>query len=403
MSNPSRVRVSAPLVGHAAGFRADLEAQGYRRNAVANQLQLLAHMSRWLQSKGLGPQHLTRERVAEFLSARRSAGYTLWLSEKGVAPLLRYLRKVGVAPAPEAPVAVASADCVVEEFRSYLVGERGLAPGTVAADVHVARLFLASRGHADLGLEALTPADVVAFVTAQCEQRSAAAYVTTGLRAFLRFCHLSGRTPRPLVGAVPRVAGWRLSKLPKAVPPDTVQALLASCDRRTTYGRRDFAVLMLLSRLGLRAGEVAGLHLDDIAWRAGELIIHGKGGKLERLPLPVDVGAAVAAWLQRGRPRCAAREVFTRVRAPHQKLSPGGIGAIVRAACVRAGVDGVHAHRLRHSVATQMLAAGAGLAEIGQVLRHDSLLTTAIYAKVDRDGLRALASPWPVGGGEAQR
>ena len=132
-------------------------------------------------------------------------------------------------------------------------------------------------------------------------------------------------------------------------------------------------------------------------------IIRGKGCKLERLPLPVDVGAAVTAWLQRGRPRCAAREVFTRVRAPHRKLSSGGIGAIVRAACVRAGVDGVYAQRLRHSVATQMLRAGAGLAEIGQVLRHDSLLTTAIYAKVDRDGLRALASSWPARLGEAQR
>ncbi|MGH7733853.1 MAG: tyrosine-type recombinase/integrase, partial [Gemmatimonadales bacterium] len=227
--------------------------------------------------------------MAEFLSARRSAGYTLWLSEKGVAPLLSYLRSVGVAPAPEPPVAVALADRVLEEFRSYLVCERGLAPGTVAADLHVARLFLATRGHADLGLEVLTPADVVAFVAAQCGQRSAA-YVTTGLRAFLRFCHLSGRIPRPLVGAVPRVAGWRLAKLPKAVPPDIVQALLASCNRRTTYGRRDFAVLMLLSRLGLRAGEVAGLGLDDIDWRAGELIIRGKGSKLERLPLPVDVG-----------------------------------------------------------------------------------------------------------------
>ena len=168
MSSPSRVRVSGPLVGHAAGFRADLEAQGYRRNVVANQLQLFAHVSRWLENKGLGPQHLTRERVLEFLSARRSAGYTLWLSEKGVAPLLTYLRSVGVAPAPEAPVAVASADRVLEEFRSYLVHERGLAPGTVAADVHVARLFLATRVHPDLGLEALTPADVVAFVTAQC-------------------------------------------------------------------------------------------------------------------------------------------------------------------------------------------------------------------------------------------
>jgi integrase/recombinase XerD len=402
MSSPSRVRLSGPLVGHVAGFRADLEAQGYRRNVVANQLQLFAHVSRWLENKGLGPQHLTGERVAEFLCARRSAGYTLWLSEKGVAPLLTYLRSIGVAPALEAPVPVASADRVLEEFRFYLVHERGLAPGTVAADVHVARLFLATRVRPDLGLEALTPPDVIAFVTAQCGQRSAA-YVTTGLRAFLRFCHLTGRTPRPLVGAVPRVACWRLAKLPKAVAPDTVQALLASCDRRTTYGRRDFAVLMLLSRLGLRAGEVAGLRLDDIDWRAGELTIRGKGCKLERLPLPVDVGAAIAAWLQRGRPRCTAREVFTRVRAPHQKLSPGGIGAIVRGACVRIGVDGVHAHRLRHSVATQMLAAGAGLAEIGQVLRHDSMLTTAIYAKVDRDGLRALASPWPARLGEAQR
>jgi len=212
MSSPSRVRLSGLLVGYAVGFRADLEAQGYRSNVVANQLQLFAHVSRWLESKGLGPQHLTGERVAEFLSARRSAGYTLWLSEKGVAPLLTYLRSVGAAPAPEAPVPVASADRVLEEFRLYLVHERGLAPGTVAADVHVARLFLATRGHADLGLVALTPADIVAFVTAQCGQRSAA-YVTAGLRAFLRFCHLTGRTPRPLglSRSGPRV-GPRLSR-----------------------------------------------------------------------------------------------------------------------------------------------------------------------------------------------
>jgi integrase/recombinase XerD len=218
MSSPSRVRLSGPLVGHVAGFRADLEAQGYRRNVVANQLQLFAHVSRWLENKGLGPQHLTGERVAEFLCARRSAGYTLWVSEKGVAPLLTYLRSVGVAPALEAPVPVASADRVLEEFRFYLVHERGLAPGTVAADVHVARLFLATRVRPDLGLEALTPPDVIAFVTAQCGQRSAA-YVTTGLRAFLRFCHLTGRTPRPLVGAVPRVACWRLAKLRRRLPP----------------------------------------------------------------------------------------------------------------------------------------------------------------------------------------
>jgi integrase len=197
------------------------------------------------------------------------------------------------------------------------------------------------------------------------------------------------------VDAVPKVASWRLATLPKAVDTATVKALLASCDRRTSFGRRDFAVLMMLVRLGLRAGEVTSLHLEDIDWRAGEILIRGKGPRLERLPLPVDVGEAIAGWLRRGRPRCSTREVITRVRAPHEALTSGGISAIVHAACLRAGVDHIHAHRLRHTAATDMLRAGAGLVEIGQVLRHRSLITTAIYAKVDRAGLRELASPWP--------
>jgi integrase len=198
-----------------------------------------------------------------------------------------------------------------------------------------------------------------------------------------------------LVEAVPTVANWRLASLPKSLSVDEVAALLASCDRRTRFGRRHFAVLALLARLGLRAGEVAGLCLEDIDWRCGELIVRGKGPKEERLPLPADVGEAIAGWLQRGRPRCAAREVFIRVRAPHRRLSPGGVSAIVRAACARAGVAEINAHRLRHTAATEMLRAGAGFDEIGQVLRHRSVLSTAIYAKVDRVSLRALAKPWP--------
>jgi integrase len=264
----------------------------------------------------------------------------------------------------------------------------------VAGDLHVARLFLDTRQRADLHLEQLTPADVVTFVKEHGAQRPAA-YVTAGLRAFLRFCHVTGRMPRPLVSAVPRVASWRLAGIPKAVDKATVRALLSSCDRRTTSGRRDFAVLMLLSRLGLRSGEVASLCLEDIDWRAGELTVRGKGPKIERLPLPVDVGEAVAAWLRRGRPDCAAREVVTRIRAPHGALKSGGIYAIVIAACERAGVPEVHPHRLRHTVATEMLRSGASLTEIGQVLRHQSVLTTAIYAKVDHDGLRELAGAWP--------
>jgi integrase/recombinase XerD len=394
MSHPSRVRIVGPLVPYAAGFRAELESQGYRHHPVGDQLRVMAHLSRWLERQCLDVGELTPERVEEFLVARRAEGYTLWLSAKGVAPLVGYLRGLGVIAVPEAVVAVTPVEGCLESFRTYLVEERGLSAGTVTVDVHIAELFLATRPADDLGLERATPAEVVAFVKEQCELRGAA-YVTAGLRAFLRFCHLSGRTPRSLVGAVPKVASWRLAGLPKAVGPEVIKALLASCDRRSTYGRRDFAVLLLLARLALRAGEVAALRLEDIDWRAGEVVVRGKGPKLERLPLPADVGEAVAAWLKRGRPRCVAREVITRVRAPHGPLTAGGIGAIVEAACARAGVGHLGPHRLRHAAATEMLRAGAGLAEIGQVLRHRSLITTAIYAKVDRAGLRQLASPWP--------
>ncbi|MGH9045745.1 MAG: site-specific integrase [Acidimicrobiales bacterium] len=395
MSNPSRVRVTGPLVAYAAGFRAELEVQGYRRNAVSYQLQLFAHVSRWLESESLVPEDLTRERILDFLAARREAGYRLWLSEKGVAPLLAHLREVGVVPILAPKVPTTSAEHLLSEFSSYLVVERGLAAGTVAADAHMAQLFLDDRPAEDPNLEMLTAGEVVAFVKHQCEVRSAAS-VTTGLRAFLRFCFLTSRTSRPFADAVPKVASWRLAGLPKAVDPDIVRAVLRGCDRRTTDGRRAFAVLMLLSRLGLRSGEAASVRLEDIDWRAGELVVRGKGPKLEALPLPDDVGEALAAWIRRGRPKCAAREVITRIRAPHGALTSGGIYAIVIAACDRAGVPRVHPHRLRHTVATEMLRAGAGLGEIGQVLRHHSVLTTAIYAKVDRSGLRELATEWPI-------
>lgn len=404
MGNPSRVRVVGPLVPYVAGFRAELEGQGYRLNAVSNQLQLMAHVSRWLASQSLGVEDLTGERVEEFLAARRAAGYRLWCSLKGVAPLLAHLDRLGVLPVCAPAIASTPADELVERYRVYLVEERGLAVGTVTGYVHVAGLFLATRPPVPgLELGTLTAAEVIAFVVAQCRQRNngSARYVVTGLRALLRFCFLEGLIPSALAEAVPTVAHWRLAGLPRGLDAGVVAALLASCDRRTTFGRRDFAVLTLLTRLGLRAGEVAGLRLDDIDWRGGELVVRGKGPKHERLPLPADVGEAIVGWLRRGRPRCAAREVFTRVRAPHQALSTAGVSAIVVAACKRAGVPPVSAHRLRHTAACAMLQAGAGLAEIGQVLRHRSDLTTAIYAKVDRASLRALAKPWPAPAAQA--
>jgi site-specific recombinase XerD len=199
-----------------------------------------------------------------------------------------------------------------------------------------------------------------------------------------------------LAGAVPSSASWRLAGLPRALEPWQVQRLLGSCDRRTAAGRRDFAIMTVLARLGLRAGEVAGLELDDLDWRAGEIVVRGKGRRSERLPLPADVGEAIAAYLRQGRPASAqGRAVFVRVKAPHRALTTGGITQVVVSAGRRAGLGQIHAHRLRHSAATAMLRAGSSLEEIGQVLRHRAPLTTAIYAKVDRDALRQIARPWP--------
>ena len=396
--SPSRVKVTGPLVPYVTGFRAEIEAQGYRPNALSDQLRLMAHVSRWLTANGLEVGDLSPERVEEFLVARREAGYAQWCSPKGVAPLLAHLHRVGVVPFTESTIPSTPADQLIEDFRAYLVEERGLAASTVASDLHVARLFLATRPQIPrLGLDDLGASGVLDYVRDECRHRSpgSARYVVAGLRAFLRFCYLSGRTSRPLADAVPKIASWRLAALPRALDITAVTSLLASCDRRTTFGRRDFAVLMLLARLGLRAGEVAAMRLEDIDWRKGELLVRGKGSRHDRLPLPTDIGEAISSWLRRGRPRCGAREVFTRVRAPHSRLSSTGMSGIVCAASRRAGIPKVNAHRLRHSAATAMLRAGAGLAEIGQVLRHRSVFTTAIYAKVDQSSLRSLAKLWP--------
>ncbi len=281
--------------------------------------------------------------------------------------------------------------------------ERGLSAGTVRGYVDVVRPFLAGRVSAEgVDLERLGPADVSAYVVAACREPrgrgGSARLMVTGLRSLLGFLHVDGVVTESLTAAVPSVAGWRLAGLPRALEPGQVRALLASCDRRSAHGRRDFAILTLLARLGLRRGEVAGLRLDQIDWRSGELVILGKGGRPGRLPLPADVGEAVAGYLRRGRPSSAeGRCVFVRVKAPHRPLTPGGVTNVVIAAGRRAGLGDVTAHRLRHSAATELLRAGAPLEEISQLLRHRRPLTTAIYAKVDREALRSLAQSWPGG------
>jgi integrase/recombinase XerD len=399
MSRPSRVRATGPLAPYARGFRRELVRQGYTLHSASNQLQLMAHASRWLAKRGLGVEVLSPACVEEFLAHRRGEGYTLWLTAEAMVPMLDYLRGLGVAPMSAPAVIATEAERLHERYRTYLVEERALAAGTIAGYLHVAQLFFSARvaGGGVLGLERLTAGEVTEFVLAECATRSvgSAKFVVCGLRSLLRYLYVAGHIDSQLDAAAPAVASWRLASVPVTFGGAEVARLLASCDRRTTFGRRDYAVLSLLARLGLRAGEVATLELGDIDWRAGELVVRGKGRRQERLPLPVDVGEAVTGWLRRGRPRCDCTTVITRVRAPHRGLSSAGVSAIVSAACRRAELPELNAHRLRHTAATEMLRAGASLTDVGQVLRHASVLTTAIYAKVDHARLRTLALPWP--------
>jgi integrase/recombinase XerD len=243
---------------------------------------------------------------------------------------------------------------------------------------------------------------VLAFVLAECPYRrpGSAKLLVTALRSLLGYLHVEGLIARPLAPVVPSVAGWRLAGLPRGLEAEQVRALFASCDLETSCGVRDFAILKMLVRLGMRRGEVAVLELDDIDWRSGEIMVRGKGARCERLPLPIDVGEAIVDYLRDGRPVSAeGRAVFVRVKAPHRALTPAGVTQVVMSAGHRAGLGDVRAHRLRHAAATELLRAGAPLVEIGQLLRHRSAQTTAIYAKVDRDRLRALARPWPTSGG----
>ncbi len=399
--NPSRVRVTGPLEPYAAGFASELARSGYTQHSTADQLRVLAHLSRWLATERLGVAELTPAVGDAFLTTRRAAGYTLWLSRKALQPLLEYLRELCVAPA-EPIIAPTPAEAMLARFGEYLGSERGLARSTVNEYVYMVRPFLRTRAddQGALNLEDLAAGDVTAFVLTNAPGRSigSAKLMVTALRSLLEFLHVQGLLANSFAPVVPTVAGSRLAGLPKGLAAGQVQQLLTSCDRRTAVGRRDFAVLTLLVRLGLRAGEVVALELGDVDWRAGEIVVRGKGDRQERLPLPVDVGAALVDYLQTGRPRSDSRQVFLRMRAPHRALSPSGLCQIVLWAAHKAGLPPVGAHRLRHTAATQMLRAGASLTEIGQVLRHRSLLSTAIYAKVDHRALRELARPWPTGG-----
>ncbi|MET7541728.1 site-specific integrase [Streptomyces sp. NPDC005507] len=398
---PCWARVDGPLAPYAEGLRVDLERLGYTPLTAAGHIRLVAHLSRWMREQHLRPSELTQATVDAYCAERRALGYVNSVTGRSLRPLLDYLRSLGVTPtaAPAAPTT--PVEVLLDRYRDYLSVERGLATTTVELNVRLVRPFLLglaeTEGRLDLG--GLDAGEVTAFVLEQSRTRPASVgRIVTALRSLLSFLHIGGLIEKPLSTAVLAVPGWTQTGLPKALPAEQVTALLTSCDRGTATGRRDFAILTLLIRLGLRAGEVAALALSDIHWRHGEITVRGKGNRCDRLPLPADVGEAIVDYLRDGRPERAQDDtVFVRAQAPYRALTSTGVTTVVVIAGRRAGLGLIGAHRLRHSAATAMLSAGGSLAEIGQVLRHQRLLTTAIYAKVDHRSLRQLARPWPGG------
>jgi integrase/recombinase XerD len=394
---PSRVEVPGPLAVHAVGFRQELAGRGYSRSRATGLLLLMARLSRRLAELGREVEELSDDDIEHFVSYRRSVSRDdRQLTARAMAPLLEYLRGLGVVPRP-APAVLTVQERFVGAFVDHLVTERGLAASTIDNYRRVAVGFLAMDSGWPARIAEADAEHVTAFVLTQAVRRSVGSMnnVTTGLRVLLRWLYLEGHTPLSLVAAVPTAPSWRDSGLPRAVAPDQVQRLLAACDRRCNAGRRDLAILTVLARLGLRAGEVAALNLDDVDWRVGEIEVFGKGNRRERLPLPVDVGQAIADYCRQGRRRGGCRRLFLHVQAPHAGLSHTGINQVVARACERAGLPHISAHQLRHSAACAMRAAGAPLLEIGQALRHRDVSVTAHYARDDNAALAAVARPWP--------
>ncbi len=376
---------------------------GYTPDTVRNHCYVFRFFGRWVERRGLGVAEIDDGVVAEFWKKQRCIPRVRHTGTKPLQRLVQHLREQGVVCAQEAP-ARTDAEELAHRYGEYLVQRRALMEVTTQLHIAVARQFLRGRfGRGPLCLHVLGEKDITRFVLGTAGRLSPRTHQTrmSALRSFFRFLLEQGEVEVDLAGGVPTVAARRLTGVPKYLARSQVEQVLASCDRDTPMGRRDYAMLLLLARLGLRACEVARLELDDIRWRTGELVIRGKGSTHEALPLLAEVGEALAAYIKKDRPKCSTRRVFTRVRAPLTAIAhKGSVTTVVRAAMFRAGLDvpARGAHVLRHSLATSMLRDGASMSEIGVVLRHRSPATTEIYAKVDLTSLQRLAQPWPVGG-----
>lgn len=394
------VHVAGPLAPFAAAFKSALADAGYTPLSTVNQMRLMAHLGRWLDAGQLSTADLSEARVGEFLRARRAAGYTGLYSRRALTPLFDFLAARGAIPVVDAAPPVSVAASLVASFEQYLLTERGLAASTISAYVTRVERFVADYTVAG-EVAALSAAVVTRAVQDECARVSVGSvqYFVASLRSFLRYCRLAGLIARDLSAAALPVTGRRAALLPKRITPAQAAALLRSCDRRRAMGRRDYAILLVLLRLGLRATELATLRLEDIDWRAGQLVVHGKQRRHDRLPLPVDVGEAIAGYLRRGRPATTRREVFTTVIAPTQGLTRDAVSDLVRRACARAGLSPVGAHRLRHIVsaaAMRLLLSGNDITVIALWLGHEQVATAQLYLHADMTQKeRAIAATTP--------
>jgi integrase/recombinase XerD len=392
VANPSGVRFVGPVAPFAPALVVELASLGYATTSATMQMQLAASLSRWLVREGVGLDGLTEAVMDRFLLERRRR-HTHHYSPLALAPIVGYLRRVGVVPEPVAqPGPVGAVEVLLERFAGYLSGQRALTPPVVRAYVHWVRPFaqevLCPGGIDRVG--DLSAGAVAGFVSARLPVMSAkkAQITACALRSLLRFLHAEAMTVTLLVDAVPPVASWRLSGLPQPLSTTQVEALLGACDPSNPAGLRDLAVITVMRRMGLRCAEVAALRLEDIDWPAGTVTIRGKSSRIDRMPLPVDAGQVLVDYLRGGRPDTQARTVFVRARAPFTPLRPSSVSCIVARAADRAGLG---------TVATETLNAGASLEEVAQLLRHDGVATTVVYAKTDQRRLAQLARPWPVG------
>lgn len=386
--------VPGPLWLYAEGFREYLKGRGYAPDSVCWRLRQLATLDCWLREHHLGADDLDAACVDRLVTARRAEKRKTLVAVANFSMPIAYLRQVGVVP-PEAIISSDPVSQLLERYRSYLITERGLADGSIPVTMRVVRSFCTKR---DLRLEELSTADVTAYVAALVAGSSIgwSKKSVSGLASFLRFLYVTGVTAQPLAAVLPKLAGYRRTVSCELDEGDFTR-LIGGCDCSRDVGLRDAAILTILWRLGLRRSEVAGLLVDDIDWRHGEITVRGKGNHHELLPIPIDVGEAIVRYLQEGHRRVppGCRALFVQVRAPEGAMSPVGVGDVVARVSGRVGLPVMGAHQLRHGTATQLIRNGASWPEIAQVMRHRSVAVTASYATIDPVLTSELARPWP--------